>query len=169
VLVFTGKGKGKTTAALGTILRAWGRGMSVAVVQFLKSETVETGEVRAAERLGIEWISTGDGFSWRSLNPDATAARAVAGWELAKAKIAGAHCDMLLLDEFTYPLLYGWLDTEEVIAWLREHRPPAMHLIITGRHAPAALLGYADLVTEMQCVKHPLAQQGIHAQPGIEF
>lgn len=169
VIVYTGNGKGKTTAALGTLLRAWGRDMSVAVVQFLKNEHARFGEIRAAEKLGVDWYGTGDGFTWRSRNPDETAGKAVAGWELAKGKIACGQYDVLLLDEFTYPLYYGWLNTTEVIAWLRENKPPTLHLIITGRYAPPELIAYADLVTEMQCVKHPLQEQGIRAQAGIEF
>jgi cob(I)alamin adenosyltransferase len=169
VIVYTGDGKGKTTAALGTLLRAWGRDMSVAVVQFLKNEHARFGEIRAAEKLGIDWNSTGDGFTWRSRNLNETAGRTIAGWELAKGKIASGRYDVLLLDEFTYPLHYGWLNTAEVIAWLMTNKPPMLHLIITGRYAPPELIAYADVVTEMRCVKHPLAEQGIRAQAGIEF
>jgi len=168
VLVFTGDGKGKTTAALGTLLRAWGRGMRCCVVQFIKHETGRWGEVRAGERLGIEWVKTGDGFTWRSRDLSATAERAQAGWALAQERIASGRYDLVLLDEFTYPLAFGWLDPEEVVAWLRAHKPPHTHLIITGRNAPQALLDYADLVTEMRKVKHPY-DRGLRAQPGIDF
>ena len=168
VIVNTGDGKGKSTAAFGMLLRAWGRGMRVLVIQFLKSETGQWGEVKAAKKLGIEWIATGDGFTWLSKDMDETTARALHGWEMAKEKIASGAYDYIVLDEFTYPLHYGWLDTNDVIAWLRGNKPPTLHLAITGRNAPAELIEFADLVTEMKMVKHPY-EQGIKAQPGVEF
>lgn len=168
LIVNTGSGKGKSTAAFGTLLRAWGRGMRVCVIQFIKAETGRWGEVRAAEKLGIEWHTSGDSFTWRSKDMDETVARARHGWELAQEKIASGRYDLIVLDEFTYTLHYGWLDTDAVLDWLREHRPPALHIIITGRNAPVALVEYADLVSEMNVVKHP-CQQGIKGQPGIEF
>ncbi len=169
VIVNTGNGKGKTTAALGIVLRAWGRGMRVCVIQFLKNEHARFGEIRAAEKLGIDWISTGDGWTWTSQDIVATRERAVAAWKLAQEKIVSGGYDVVVLDEFTYLLHYGWLDTAEVLGWLAEHKPPMQHVIITGRYAPPALIEFADLVTEMHEVKHPLAQQGIRAQAGIEF
>jgi len=168
VIVNTGEGKGKSTAAFGTLLRAWGRGFRICVLQFIKAETVRWGEIKAAEKLGIEWHASGDGFTWRSKDIDETIARARHGWELAQEKIASGEYDLIVLDEFTYPLKYGWLNLAEVLAWLQAHRPPSLHLIITGRYAPADLLEYADLVTEMNVIKHPY-QQGIQGQPGIEF
>lgn len=168
VLVFTGNGKGKTTAALGTLFRAWGRDFRVCVIQFLKAETGAWGEVKAAQRLGIEWHKTGDGFTWTSKDIDETKAKALHGWELAKQKIASDEYDLVILDEFTYPLAFGWLDPAEVIEWLRAYKPPQMHLIITGRDAPPLLIEYADLVTEMREVKHPFAI-GVKAQVGIEY
>ncbi|HID33202.1 MAG TPA: cob(I)yrinic acid a,c-diamide adenosyltransferase [Anaerolineae bacterium] len=169
VIVNTGNGKGKTTAALGVLLRAWGRGMKVGVIQFLKSSTARYGEIKAARMLDIDWVITGDGWTWTSRDLDVSAALARHGWELAQKRIAEGGYDVLILDEFTYPLHFGWLDTDEVIAWLRDHKPPMLHLIITGRYAPQALIDYADLVTEMQEIKHPYRDQGITAQPGIEF
>ncbi len=168
ILVFTGPGKGKTTAALGTLLRAWGRGMQVLVIQFVKAETGQWGEVKAARRLGWEWHKTGAGFTWTHAGPDDDAARARAGWQLAREKIASGQYDLVLLDEFTYPLHFGWLDTTAVLNWLAAHKPPHTHVLITGRHAPPALLEFADLVTEMRKVKHPY-DAGLKAQPGIEF
>lgn len=168
VIVNTGDGKGKSTAAFGLLLRAWGRGLRVCVIQFIKAETGQWGEVKSARKMGIEWHSTGDGFTWTSKDMDETAARAVRGWELAQEKIRSGEYDVILLDEFTYPLKFDWLDTARVIQWLRENRPAALHLVITGRDAPDALIDYADLVTEMRPVKHPF-EQGIRAQPGIEF
>ncbi len=168
VLVFTGNGKGKTTAALGTLFRAWGRDFRACVIQFLKAETGSWGEVKAAQRLGIEWHKTGDGFTWTSKDIDETKAKALHGWELAKQKITSGNYDLIILDEFTYPMAFGWLDTTAVIEWLRENKPAEMHLIITGRDAPPLLIKYADLVTEMTEVKHPFAS-GVKAQVGIEY
>lgn len=169
VIVNTGNGKGKTTAALGIVLRAWGRGMRVCVIQFLKNEHARFGEIRAAEKLGIEWISTGDGWTWTSQDTDQTQARAVHAWATAQEKIASGQYDVIVLDEFTYPLHFGWLESAAVLGWLTEHKPPMQHVIITGRYAPPALIDFADLVTEMQEIKHPFAQQQIRAQAGIEF
>ncbi|MFQ3683804.1 cob(I)yrinic acid a,c-diamide adenosyltransferase [Roseiflexus sp.] len=169
VIVNTGNGKGKTTAALGILLRAWGRDMRVGGIQFLKHENASYGELRALKRMGIELTPMGDGFTWTSRDLDETQAKAVHGWEMAKARIASGEYDIFLLDEFTYALSYGWVDTQEVIEWLRQHKPPMLHLIITGRHAPQALVDFADLVTEMHEVKHPFRDQGIRAQKGIEF
>lgn len=168
LIVNTGDGKGKSTAAFGMLLRAWGRGMKVCVIQFIKSETGKWGEIKAAQKMGIEWLTTGDGFTWLSKDMDETTARALHGWKLAQEKISSGAYDLILLDEFTYPLHYGWLDTTEVLDWLKANRPPNLHLVITGRSAPEALIQAADLVTEMKLVKHPY-QQGVKAQAGIEF
>ena len=170
VIVNTGNGKGKTTAALGVMTRAWGRKMRVGVLQFLKNENARFGEIKAAERMGnIDWLSTGDGWTWTSKDGDETVARAKRGWAIAQEKIANGGYDLLILDEFTYPLHFGWLDSAEVVAWLRANKPQMLHLIITGRNAPAALIDYADLVTEMREIKHPFHEQGIRAQAGIEY
>jgi cob(I)alamin adenosyltransferase len=169
IIVNTGLGKGKTTAAIGLVTRAWGRGMRVGVMQFLKHEKARFGEIRAAEKMGIEIIPTGDGFTWTSRDMDESVARALHGWEQAQARITGGQYDLLVLDEFTYLLHYGWLDVNEVVEWLRANKPPMLHLVITGRYAPPELIELADLVTEMRLVKHPLEEQGIRAQPGIEF
>jgi len=168
LIIHTGDGKGKSTAAFGMLLRAWGRGMRVCVIQFIKSETGKWGEIKSAQKMGIEWLTTGDGFTWLSRDMDETAARAQHGWKLAQEKISGGEYDLILLDEFTYPLHYGWLDTSEVLDWLQIHKLPRQHLIITGRSAPEELVRAADLVTEMRLIKHPY-QQGIKGQAGIEF
>ncbi len=168
LIVNTGNGKGKSTAAFGTLLRAWGRGLRVCVIQFIKADGGKWGEVRAAEKLGIEWHISGDGFTWLSKHIDESISRARAGWQLAQEKIASDNYDLVLLDEFTYPLKYGWLDLDEVLVWLQVNKPPELHMIITGRDAPEQLVNAADLVTEMVVVKHPY-QHGIKAQPGIEF
>lgn len=169
VIVNTGEGKGKTTAAFGLAFRARGRGMAVGILQFIKPDTARFGEIRAARDAGVHVEGSGDGWTWKSKDLDESAALAVAGWERARTYIAERKFDVLVLDEFTYPLHYNWLDTAEVIEWLREHRPADMHLVITGRYAPDALVEYADLVTEMRLVKHPFKDQGIKAQPGIEY
>lgn len=168
VIVNTGDGKGKSTAALGLLLRAWGRGFRICVIQFIKAETGQWGEVRAAKKLGIEWHSTGDGFTWTSKDMDQSAARAVRGWELAQEKIRSGQYDVILLDEFTYPLHFDWLDAAQVVDWLKANKPPDLHLVITGRDVPQTLIEYADLVTEMRALKHPF-DKGVKAQPGIEF
>lgn len=169
VIVNTGNGKGKTTAALGLAFRARGRGMRVGILQFIKRPTARYGEIKSARDAGIHMEGTGDGWTWTSRDLDESAAMARAGWERAQSYILDGRFDLLVLDEFTYPLHYGWLDVEEVIAWLRAHRPPMMHVAITGRYAPDALIEFADLVTEMRLVKHPFRDQGIAAQRGIEF
>jgi len=168
LIVNTGNGKGKTTAALGIILRAWGHGMRPCVIQFMKSETGQWGEVKAARKLEIEWLSLGDGFTWTSKDMDETIAKARHAWALAQDKIASNEYDLILLDEFTYPLQFGWLEIKEVLDWLKNNKPTRLHLIITGRNAPTELIEMADLVTEMQSIRHPF-DQGISAQPGIEF
>lgn len=169
VIVNTGNGKGKTTAALGIAFRAWGRGMRVCVIQFLKNETAQYGEIRAARKIGMEWLSTGDGWTWTSRDIEQSEARAVKAWAVAQEKIGSGQYDIVILDEFTYLLHFHWLDSAAVVGWLAEHKPAMLHLVITGRNAPPALIDFADLVTEMREVKHPFAQQGIRAQAGIEF
>jgi len=169
VIVNTGNGKGKTTAAIGLLTRAWGRDMRLGGIQFLKHEKATYGELRAFERMGITLTPVGDGFTWMSRDMDETQAKALHGWELAKAQILSDTYDIFLLDEFTYVMHFGWLDAAEVVDWLRTNKPPMLHLIITGRDAPQALIDYADLVTEMHEIKHPFREQGIKAQRGIEF
>jgi cob(I)alamin adenosyltransferase len=169
VIVNTGNGKGKTTAALGVLFRAWGRDLRVIMLQFLKHEGARFGEIRAAEKIGVTIRPIGDGFTWTSRDMENTIALARHGWEEAKRLITGHDYDVVILDEFTYPLHFGWLDTAAVVAWLQAHKPPSLHLIITGRDAPAELIAYADLVTEMRETKHPWTLQGLTAQPGIDF
>ncbi|GCF10120.1 cob(I)yrinic acid a,c-diamide adenosyltransferase [Dictyobacter arantiisoli] len=167
VIVNTGNGKGKTTAALGVLFRAWGQGMRVVMLQFLKSQTGKWGEIRAAQKLGIEIIPLGDGFTWNSddLEHDKTLAQQC--WQLCREKIESHQYDVVIMDEITYAMNYGWLDAAEVLATLKA-RDPKTHVILTGRNAPTILTDYADLVTEMSEVKHPY-NQGILAQKGIDF
>ena len=167
VLLYTGDGKGKTTSALGVTMRAWGRGWKVCWLQFIKSTTSHYGETRAAERMGIEMIPLGDGFTWLSKDLEKDISLAMECWTLAREKIESAQYDLVVLDEITYPVTYGWLDVEEVIEVLR-NRPPDVDIIMTGREAAPELVEFADLVTEMTEVKHPF-QQGIKAQPGIDY
>ena len=166
-ILYTGNGKGKTSAALGMLFRAWGRGMQVCMLSFIKSETSNYGEERAARKAGIELIPLGAGFTWLSKDLEHDKALAQQCWGLCKEKITSGRYDIVVLDEITYPLTYGWLDLDEVLQTLRE-RPDDLHIVMTGRDAPQALVDYADLVTEMREVKHPF-QQGIKAQPGVDF
>ncbi len=166
VIVNTGNGKGKTTAALGLLFRAWGHGMKVAMLQFLKSDA-ECGEHLAARRIGLEVITHGSGFVRRPEDIEKGRKMALELWEMAKDKVLSGQYDMIVLDEFSYPLKLGWLAVDDVLDVLRR-RPPTLHVIITGRDIPAGILDFADLVTEMREVKHPF-RQGVVAQKGIEF
>lgn len=165
LIVNTGNGKGKTTAALGLALRAWGHGMPVVVLQFIKR--ARTGELVAARRMGIEMVAGGAGFTRTEKSRKANRLLAVELWKMAKEKLVSGTYGMVILDEMSYPLQYGWLPLEEVVEALR-NRPPEVHVVITGRDMPAELIEIADLVTEMKEIKHPLGR-GIKAQRGIEF
>ena len=168
VIINTGEGKGKTTAALGVLLRAWGRDFRVRMFQFIKHSTANFGEHRAAKKLDIRIEAMGDGFTWLSKDMDQTTALAVAQWERCREAILAGGEDIIILDEFTYAMHYGWVPVEDVLDALRQ-RPEGMHVIITGRYAPEELVAFADLVTEMRLVKHPYKEQGIRAQPGLEY
>jgi len=167
VIVNTGNGKGKTSAALGVLFRAWGREMRVSMLQFIKHTSANYGEHRAGRKIGVEIAPMGDGFTWLSKDIEATKALAVKQWGVCKDKLGSRTYDLLILDELTYPLHYGWIPIEEVLEVLR-NRPRELHVIITGRNAPQALIDFADLVTEMREIKHPF-QHGLKAQPGIDF
>ena len=167
VVLYTGNGKGKTTSALGVTMRAWGRGWKIVWLQFIKSKTSHYGETRAAERMGIEMIPLGDGFTWLSKDIEKDIALAHQCWALAREKINSGLYDLVVLDEITYPVTYGWLDVHEVVRTLAD-RPEHVDVIMTGRDAAPELVAFADLVTEMTEVKHPY-QSGIKAQPGIDF
>ncbi|MFN0145077.1 MAG: cob(I)yrinic acid a,c-diamide adenosyltransferase [Dehalococcoidia bacterium] len=168
VIVNTGNGKGKTTAALGIALRAWGHGQRVIVLQFIKSADRITGERLAAERLGIEVLALGDGFTWRSPDLDHSRELARDAWSRAAAVVTGGEYHIVVLDELTYPLQFLWLDVAEVVRTLAA-RPPHVHVVITGRAAPEALIAAADLVTEMREVRHPFHEHGLAAQQGVDF
>ncbi|MGC8498654.1 MAG: cob(I)yrinic acid a,c-diamide adenosyltransferase [Acidimicrobiales bacterium] len=167
VVVNTGDGKGKSSAAFGVMGRAWARGWRVCVVQFVKSGSWHSGEQKLAAHLGIEWHSLGDGFTWESTDLDESAARGRHAWEVARARLASGDYQLVILDEITYAMTYGWIATDEVVAALAA-RPPATNVILTGRQAPDAIVAAADTVTEMRLVKHAY-DQGIRAIKGIEF
>ena len=167
VVVNTGDGKGKSTAAFGTVMRAVARGWKVCVVQFLKSDKWKVGEHKVAADLGVEWWTIGDGFTWDSKNMERTEAIAREAWAVSKQKLGSPEYGLVVLDEITYPMNWGWISTDEVIEAIR-HRPPAMNVIATGRDAPAELVEIADTVTEMRKVKHAF-EKGVKAIRGIDF
>ncbi|UHD45595.1 cob(I)yrinic acid a,c-diamide adenosyltransferase [Aureimonas altamirensis] len=169
VIVHTGKGKGKSTAAFGLVFRALGNGMKVAIVQFVKGKW-ETGERQALKRFADDVTITamGDGFTWETQDRQRDIAAARAAWERAKALIADDEHQMVVLDELNIVLRYDYLPVEEVVEFLRTSKPEMKHVVITGRNARDELIDFADLVTEMEQVKHPF-RAGIKAQKGIEF
>ena len=166
ILVHTGDGKGKSTAAFGLALRAHGRGKPVQIYQFMKVPSARFGEHRLFEQLGVPILGLGDGFSWKSKDLDHSAELAREGWARAEATIRAGEHFLVVLDEIMYPLRYGWIPLEPVLACLRE-RPGHVHVVLTGRNAPAELVELADTVTEMKLVKHHY-QAGVPAQRGIE-
>ena len=170
LLVNTGHGKGKTTSALGLMMRAAGRGLKCCMIQFMKSRNDRYGEHESAEKLGIEVHTMGDGFTWDTKNPEQDRNTARETWQLCVEKLRSGEYDMLVFDELVYVLSYGLLPLEEVLAELKSIRAdqPALHIVVTGRDAPAELIEAADLVTEMREIKHPF-NAGIRAQQGIEF
>ena len=167
VLVITGDGKGKTTSALGLLLRARGHGMKVAMFQFVKSPHIRSGESVAAQSLGVEIIAGGAGFTWIGENAEKNRILAGQLWTAAREKIDSGTCDIIILDELTYAFKYGWLTLQEVLDVLKG-RPPGLHVVITGRDAPQNLIEFADTAMEIQQIKHHL-DRGVKAQPGIEF
>jgi len=170
VIVHTGDGKGKSTAAFGLALRAHGRhhvhGRKVKIWQFMKVPSARFGEHRMFEQIGIPIEGLGDGFSWKSQDLERSGQLARDGWERAKASILSGEHFMVVLDEVTYPLIYGWLPLDDVLATLRA-RPADVHVVLTGRRCPPELIELADTVTEMTLVKHAF-KAGIPAQRGIE-
>jgi cob(I)alamin adenosyltransferase len=167
VLVNTGEGKGKTTAALGTAMRAAACGWRVAVIQFLKSGGWKVGEETSALRLGIEWWSMGDGFTWDSPDMDATEAIAHEAWAFARGTIGAGKHRLVVLDEITYPIAWGWIRGSEVADAIRS-RPAPVSVIVTGRDAPSEITAVADTVTEMVNRRHAF-DRGIRAFRGIDF
>ncbi|MEU4684515.1 cob(I)yrinic acid a,c-diamide adenosyltransferase [Streptomyces xinghaiensis] len=174
LMVHTGPGKGKSTAAFGMALRAWNQGWPVGVFQFVKSAKWRVGEERALRVLGasgeggpVVWHKMGEGWSWTQRDMGSSEEAAREGWEQVKRDLAAETHRLYVLDEFAYPLHWGWIDTAEVVAVLRA-RPGTQHVVVTGRNAPPELLDAADLVTEMTKVKHPM-DAGQKGQRGIEW
>ena len=167
LLVNTGDGKGKSSAAFGVMTRAVARGWKVAVAQFVKSGDWQVGEETIGRQLGVDWYALGDGFTWDSddLQHDRTLAQA--GWDQAAAIIAAGQHQLVVLDELTYLVNWGWIDDEQVVRVLRD-RPAHVSIIVTGRDAPAAIIDIADTVTEMRNIKHAY-DSGIAAKRGIDY
>ncbi len=170
IIVNTGDGKGKSTAAFGLALRAFGRqhvhGRQVRIFQFMKVPTARFGEHRMFEQIGLPIEGLGDGFSWKSKDLEHSAQLARDGWAKARAAILDGEHFLVVLDEVTYPLIYGWLPLQEVLQTLRE-RPRDVHVCLTGRRCPPEIIDLADTVTEMTLVKHAF-KAGVPAQRGIE-
>ncbi|MDQ6950621.1 MAG: cob(I)yrinic acid a,c-diamide adenosyltransferase [Mariprofundales bacterium] len=168
-LVLTGDGKGKSSSAFGMAFRAAAWGMRVCVIQFIKGKW-KTGEQKAAERFDtIEWHALGDGFTWDTKNPEQDIKTSRTIWELCQEKLRSHDYDLLLFDEINYCSHYGWISGEEIANFIRDEKPPWMHLILTGRDAADEVISVADTVTEMRMIKHAYQEKGIKAQQGIEF
>ena len=170
LMVNTGNGKGKTTCALGLMMRAAGQGLRCCMIQFMKSRNDRYGEHVAAAKLGIEVHTMGDGFTWDTKNPEQDRRTARETWNLCLEKLRSGEYDLLVFDELVYVLSYNMLPVAEVVKEFQDVRAsqPALHIVVTGRDAPAELIEAADLVTEMSEIKHPF-NSGIRAQRGIEF
>ncbi|MEM9464135.1 MAG: cob(I)yrinic acid a,c-diamide adenosyltransferase [Actinomycetota bacterium] len=167
VLINTGEGKGKSSSAFGVMSRGWARGWNVGVVQFVKGGKWKIGERKLADHLDIEWHTLGDGFTWESTDMDETVAKGRHAWGVAKDKLQSGDYQLLILDEVTYTMKYGWVDVAEVVEAV-QNRAEGTNVVITGRYAPQELIDIADTVTEMRKVKHAY-DQGIKAMKGIEY
>ncbi|MGK7871797.1 MAG: cob(I)yrinic acid a,c-diamide adenosyltransferase [Xenococcaceae cyanobacterium] len=169
IIVHTGNGKGKTTAALGMVMRSLGHGYRVAIVQFIKGawEPAEKAVLSRWEDQ-LEFYAMGEGFTWETQDRERDIQKAEEAWEKGLGFIRNPDYKLVLLDEINVALKLGYLDVEKILAGL-EQKPEDSHVILTGRGAPTALIEKADLVTEMTLIKHPFRDQGVKAQPGIEF
>jgi cob(I)alamin adenosyltransferase len=167
VLVNTGNGKGKSSAAFGVMLRALAVDWKVAVAQFIKSSDWKVGEEKMGRQLGVDWHAFGDGFTWDSDDIESDKRHARDGWAAAKALIEAGEHQLVVLDELTYLCTWGWIDVNEVVATI-SGRPEHVNIVITGRDAPAELIDVADTVTEMTEIKHAY-QRGIRAKRGIDY
>ena len=167
VLVNTGDGKGKSSAAFGVVMRSVARDWRVAVVQFIKSGTWQTGEEKVARRLGVNWGTLGAGFSWDREDLDEGRATAVEAWRHARSLLEADDHRLVVLDEVTYPVNWGWLDVNEVVTAIRD-RSPKVNVVVTGRNAPEQLVAVADTVTEMRNVKHAY-EAGLRALKGVDY
>ena len=170
LMVNTGDGKGKTTCALGLLMRAAGQGLNCCMIQFMKSKTDRYGEHESLEKLGVEVHTMGDGFTWDTEDPAQDIKTSEETWAVCVEKMRSGEYDLLVFDELIYVLDYKFLDLEKVLNEIKavREKQPALHLVLTGRNAPKELTEISDLVTEMKEVKHPF-QEGIYAQQGIEF
>lgn len=167
-LLHTGEGKGKSSSGFGVVFRAAGWGMRVCVIQYIKGKW-KTGEHRAAARFpNIEWHALGDGFTWDTKNPaqDIKTSREI--WQFSQDKILTQDYDLVMLDEINYCASYGWLNPQEIVDFVQQKKPKWMHLILTGRDAPAPLIQLATTATEMRKLKHAYDQK-ILAEQGVEF
>jgi len=167
VVVNTGPGKGKTTAAVGIVIRSVGQDWPVAVVQFVKSGKWQTGEEKVCRKLGVDWWAMGDGFSWDSENLDHDKALAAKAWEHTRSLIESGKYRLVVLDEVTYPINWGWIDLDDVVDAVVS-RPMQVNLVFTGRDAPQALIDVADTVSQVEVVKHAY-ESGIAAKKGIDM
>ncbi len=167
LLVLTGNGKGKSSSAFGMVARALGHGMKVGVAQFIKSRSDTGEEAFLGKQAGVEWHVLGEGFTWDTQNLERDIATAKRGWEVARRMLADASIHLVVLDELTYLLNYGWLDSATVLADLAA-RPPMQHVVITGRAASAALIEAADTVSEIADIKHAY-RAGVKAQAGVDL
>lgn len=167
VLVNTGNGKGKSSAAFGVMLRGLAMDWNVAVVQFIKSSDWKVGEEKMGRQLGVDWHAFGDGFTWDSENLEQDKAHARNGWAQAKALIEAGEHQLVILDEVTYLCSWGWVDVDDIVSTIR-NRPHHVNIVATGRDAPQALIDVADTVTEMTEVKHAY-KSGIRAKRGIDY
>ena len=170
LIVNPGDGKGKTTAALGVLVRAAGRELNCCLIQFMKAKTDRYGEHESLEKLGVEVHTMGDGFTWDTNDKAKDIETSEETWALCLEKMRSEEYDLLVFDEIVYVLDYKFLDVEKILAEVKEirARQPHLHIIMTGRNAPVELVEAADLVTEMKEIKHPF-NAGIYAQQGIEF
>lgn len=167
VIVNTGDGKGKSSSAFGVMIRSVARGWRVAVVQAIKSGQWNVGEEKIGRQLGVDWWTIGEGFSWESDDLARDEATAREAWRHAKALIEAGEHELVILDEITYPMTWGWISTDEVVDTIRS-RPETVNIVATGRDAPQALIDVADTVSEVRMIKHAY-QQGITAKKGIEY
>ncbi|MFZ1831014.1 MAG: cob(I)yrinic acid a,c-diamide adenosyltransferase [Candidatus Competibacteraceae bacterium] len=168
LIVYTGPGKGKTTAALGMALRAIGHGMTVGIVQFIKGGQDSAERAALSQFARVDFQTLGEGFTWQTQDRERDIAAAERGWAEAERMIGDPGYDLVILDELNLVLKYGYLDMARVLAAFGARRP-ALHVVVTGRNAPEALVELADLVSEIRAIKHPYREQGVKAQRGIEF
>lgn len=173
IIIYTGDGKGKTTAAMGQVVRALGHGGRCAVAQFIKADParLDCGEWRTLAPLGVLWKNFGSGFTWEADNAERNRALCVEGWEQAKRWISSQDIDLLVMDEFTYALTMGYLDVRKIATWLDDHhgKKGFPHLVVTGRDCPQELVAIADIVSEIRMVKHSSVEKGRKAMAMVEF